>query len=101
MAMITDDEGNIAVTQVLASVSEPVKIVVTHFWTLCYSVCYGVRYKVLHTSVGSESGASENSCCHGLSLSTIPQPTVWLTSMCNMCCSVPANVLIYEALCAS
>ena len=74
MAMITDDEGNIAVTQVLASVSEPVKMVVTHFWTLCYSVCYDVRYKVLHTSIGSESGASENSCCHGLSLFNQPDP---------------------------
>ena len=51
MAMITDDGGNIAVTQVLASVSKPVKIVVTHFWTLCYSVCYGVCYAVCYTAL--------------------------------------------------
>ena len=73
---------------------EPVKIIVTQFCTLCYTVCYevlhagvGMRlrasengcftvcykvcYKVLHASVGSEC-ASENSCCHGLSLSTTP-----------------------------
>ena len=49
MAMITDDGGNIAVTQVLASVSKPVKIVVTHFWTLCYTQCVTVCVTQLYT----------------------------------------------------
>ena len=88
MAMITDDGGNIAVTQVLASDSELVKIVVTQFWTLCYTVCFTVCYKVALRG----PRASENSCCHGLSLSTIPQPTVWLMSKCNTHCVLYAAV---------
>ena len=92
MAMITDDGGNIAVTQVLASV----KIVVTQFWTLCYIVCFTVCYKVALRG----PRASENSCCHGLSLSTIPQPTVWLMSKCNTHCVLYAAVkrTLYSAL---